>query len=111
MISIPLLETPITPVALGPTWQLNPAHDPARDDFLDKYVLPELTLGWQVLDWAADGRILGDDGEPFSCTFEQSRFILWWYAVDEDGRFAYRNGVLQRLKGWLPGARTRSRRS
>jgi hypothetical protein len=28
------------------------------------------------------------------------RFILWWYAVDEFGRFVYRKGVLQRMKGW-----------
>lgn len=31
---------------------------------------------------------------------EQLRFLLWWYAVDEQGRFVYRKGVLQRLKGW-----------
>ncbi|WIM95779.1 terminase [Actinoplanes oblitus] len=28
------------------------------------------------------------------------RFILWWYAVGHRGRFIYRKGVLQRLKGW-----------
>jgi phage terminase large subunit-like protein len=28
------------------------------------------------------------------------RFILWWYAIDARGRFIYREGVLQRLKGW-----------
>lgn len=26
--------------------------------------------------------------------------MLWWYAVDQAGRFVYRKGVLQRLKGW-----------
>lgn len=26
--------------------------------------------------------------------------MLWWYAVDDTGRFIYRKGVLQRLKGW-----------
>jgi phage terminase large subunit-like protein len=31
---------------------------------------------------------------------EQLRFLLWWYAVDGQGRFVYRKGVLQRLKGW-----------
>src|SRR5690606_35107901 len=32
-------------------------------------------------------------------TMEQARFLLWWYAVREDGRFLYRDGVFQRLKG------------
>jgi hypothetical protein len=26
--------------------------------------------------------------------------VLWWYAVDATGRFVYRKGVIQRLKGW-----------
>ncbi|MFC0622827.1 hypothetical protein [Kribbella deserti] len=26
--------------------------------------------------------------------------MLWWYALDESGRFIYRKGVLQRMKGW-----------
>src|SRR5690348_2730254 len=40
------------------------------------------------------------DGGPWRFTPEQLRFVLWWYAVDEDGRFVYRTGVLQRMKGW-----------
>ncbi|MGZ0151884.1 hypothetical protein ACXJJ3_32830 [Kribbella sp. WER1] len=28
------------------------------------------------------------------------RFILWWYAVDEQGRFLFPSGVLRRPKGW-----------
>ena len=39
-------------------------------------------------------------GQPFLPTMEQVRFLLWWYAVDENGRFAYRQGTLRRLKGW-----------
>src|SRR5699024_12128674 len=31
---------------------------------------------------------------------EQLRFILWYYALNEDGEFIYRRAVLQRLKGW-----------
>src|SRR5690606_29602561 len=27
-------------------------------------------------------------------------FVLWWYAVDSSGRWLYRDGVLQRIKGW-----------
>ncbi|GLZ81399.1 hypothetical protein Afil01_62060 [Actinorhabdospora filicis] len=28
------------------------------------------------------------------------RFLLWFYAVDNYGRFLHRKAVLQRLKGW-----------
>jgi phage terminase large subunit-like protein len=40
------------------------------------------------------------DGGRWQFTPEQERFVLWWYAVDENGRFSYRTGCLQRLKGW-----------
>jgi phage terminase large subunit-like protein len=33
-------------------------------------------------------------------TLEQARFTLWWYAVDADGNYTYREGMLRRLKGW-----------
>lgn len=33
-------------------------------------------------------------------TKEQKRFILWWYAIDAQGKFIYRDGVLGRIKGW-----------
>lgn len=86
-----LEETPAyTPVVIGPTWQ--------RDDE-GLFVFPERTLGWQVLGWASDN-LLGPDGEPWTFTDEQARFVLHWYAVDERGRFVWRDGVLQRLKGW-----------
>ena len=62
-------------------------------------MLPELTLGWQILAWI-EANLLDDEGGPFKPTREQSRFILWWYAIDENGRFTYREGILQRLKGW-----------
>src|SRR6185369_16370018 len=65
--------------------------------------LPKLTLGWQILGWTAanlrqpDGP---DAGASWRYTDEQARFLLWWYAVDERGRFTYRRGMLRRLKGW-----------
>jgi phage terminase large subunit-like protein len=77
----------------GPTWQVR------RDG---EWHLPIRTLGWAIIDWmtthlkAPDG----DDDEPFMPTFEQARFLLWWYAVDFTGRYAYRSGVLRRMKGW-----------
>lgn len=65
--------------------------------------LPKRTLGWMLLAWCAqylrqpDGP---DAGGPFTFTKEQVRFILWWYALDDQGRFVYRSGVLRRMKGW-----------
>lgn len=78
------------PVAIGPTWQQN-------ED--GSWLLPERTLGWQVAAWCAEW-LGGPNGEAqWKFTLEQLRFVLWWYAVDEQGTFVYRTGVMQRLKG------------
>lgn len=61
------------------------------------------TLGFDVIRWVHAYLLQpdGDDaGEPFRLTREQKIFILWFYAVDERGRFRYRRGVLRRAKGW-----------
>lgn len=79
---------------IGPTWR-------KRKD--GSWYLPEKTLGWGILNWMASylNQPSGPDaGKPFLPTLEQARFLLWWYAVDERGRFTYRKGVLRRLKGW-----------
>lgn len=41
-----------------------------------------------------------EDGGPWKFTREQLRFVLHWYALDDNGRFSNRKGVLQRMKGW-----------
>lgn len=106
------LPTPPPPVSLGPTWAINPSWTPGTPG--TKYVLPEHTLGWQIQAWVEGVPELGipaninslDDTDeygvplPFRFTQEQLRFVLWMYAVDEDGRFVFRDIVLQRLKGW-----------
>lgn len=78
---------------IGPTWQIR------RDG---GWHLPRRTLGWAIIDWMTEYLKApeGDDDEPFMPTFEQVRFLLWWYAVDTRGRYAYRSGVLRRMKGW-----------
>ncbi len=38
-------------------------------------------------------------GHPFKPTFNQFRFLLWWYAVDEDGRWLFNHGVRRLAKG------------
>lgn len=84
----------VEPVTIGPTWRRNAAG---------RFVLPRRTLGWEILGWTheyleqPDGP---DAGDPWKFTDEQARFLLWWYALDEHGRFVYRDGVLQRMKGW-----------
>ncbi|MBF6459813.1 terminase [Nocardia puris] len=76
------------PVKIGPTWQYD-----------NGWLLPELTLGWRVLAWC--GKWLRDSrGQPWQFTPEQTRFVLWFFAVDEHGDFLFHSAVLQRLKGW-----------
>jgi hypothetical protein len=61
------------------------------------------TLGWGVADWIEDNLVQpdGEDaGDPYRLTDEQLRFVLWFYAVDGEGRFIYRRAVLRRAKGW-----------
>lgn len=64
--------------------------------------LPEYTLGWGILQWSAkylkqpDGVNAGD---RWLYTDSQARFVLWLYAVDEDGRWLYRRACLRWSKG------------
>jgi len=88
------LAVDLAPVSTGPTW---------RRDEAGAWILPERTLGWQVLAWTADYLRQPDGpdaGGPWNYTDEQMRFVLHWYAVDEHGRFVYRYGMLRRVKGW-----------
>lgn len=65
--------------------------------------IPQYSLGWDILDWGTtflaqpDGKSQGD---PWIYSPEQALFILWFYAIDEYGKFVYRRGVLERPKGW-----------
>jgi hypothetical protein len=78
------------PSIIGPTWQ-------TTED--GHWLLPERTLGWSVLGWTGVWLQHGR-GKPWRYTLEQARFVLHWFALDDDGEFLYRDGVLQRLKGW-----------
>lgn len=82
---------PAPPHKIGPTWRV-------YED--GSWFLPEFTLGWGVLNWLAKYIRSPAGGGPFLPTLEQARFILWWYAVDETGKYTYREGVLRRMKGW-----------
>lgn len=83
----------MNPVHIGPTWE--------RKD--GKFILPERTIGFDVIDWAETWLLQPDGpdaGGPWQFTKEQKRFVLWWYAIDSNGRFVYRRGMLRRMKGW-----------
>jgi len=61
------------------------------------------TLGWDVILWIEEWLLQPDGpnaGSPFRLTREQKNFLLWFYAVDNRGRFIYRRAVLRRAKGW-----------
>src|SRR5215469_4746414 len=64
--------------------------------------LPKLTLGWEAIHWASkylkqpDGP---DAGLRWEFTESQVRFLLWWYAVREDGRWLFYHGVRRYPKG------------
>lgn len=82
------------PWIVGPTWERG-------ED--GKFILPKYTLGWDVINWLYKYVLTPGGphaGKPFMPTYEQARFIVWWYAVDENGRFIYREGILRRMKGW-----------
>lgn len=65
--------------------------------------IPEKTLGWGVLNWCSKwlAQPDGDNkGDRWVFTNEQALFILQFYAVDDEGKYVYRRGVLERPKGW-----------
>jgi hypothetical protein len=64
--------------------------------------LPKLTLGWEAMAWAVkylrqpNGPNAGKRWAPIE---SQARFLLWWYALDEDGRWLFDHGVRRLSKG------------
>jgi hypothetical protein len=82
------------PVKIGPTWQWSPDSG---------WLLPDATLGWGFLSWTTYW-LTGKGGKPWLWTPEQTRFLLWYYAVEtnlpDSADFLYHSAALQRLKGW-----------
>jgi hypothetical protein len=80
------------PVRIGPTWQTELVNGKRY------WVLPDRSLGWSGLAWC--GRWLQvERGVDWQFTLEQARWWLWWYSVEPDGSWTYRDAVFQRLKG------------
>lgn len=64
--------------------------------------IPAQTLGWGVLKWVSDHLVQPNGplaGQPFRLTEGQVRFILWFYAIDNDGRWIYNRGIRRLAKG------------
>lgn len=84
------------PVKIGPIWDWTPERG---------WLLPEATIGWGVLSWSTYW-LTGKGGKPWIWTTEQSRIVLWFYALVAEGRsmgmsdFDAHTYALQRLKGF-----------
>ena len=64
--------------------------------------IPTRTLGWNALAWAAKYLRHPNGiraGQRWQFTREQARFILWFYAVNNDGRFVYYHAARRLAKG------------
>lgn len=64
--------------------------------------LPELTLGFEAAKWAMKYLRQPNGphaGERFNFTPGQMRFLLHWYALNEDGSWIYHYGVRRLAKG------------
>ena len=60
------------------------------------------TLGFEVARWCHRWLVQPNGpraGKPFRLTARQLRFLLWFYAVDEDGRWLFSGGVRRLAKG------------
>ncbi len=63
---------------------------------------PEFTLGPWAEHWAESWLVQPNGpraGELLELTEGQRRFLWWWYAVDEDGRWRFNHGARRLAKG------------
>lgn len=79
---------------LGPegSWRTLPLDFPEDD-------LAVTALAWGVIEWCEQYLVHHLTGGPWTFTRGQLGFLLRWYAVDGDGRFAFRRGVKRGAKG------------
>lgn len=64
--------------------------------------LPRLTLGWEQIRWATKYLTHPNGlraGKRWEYVDSQLRFVLWWYAIHEDGSWVYNRGVRRLVKG------------
>ena len=64
--------------------------------------VPDLTLGWEALAWAAKYLRHTNGpraGLPWQFTPGQARFVLWFYSLNEDGSWRYMHASRRLAKG------------
>lgn len=64
--------------------------------------IPALTLGWEAVKWVSKYLRQPNGvraGERFELVDSQLRFLLHWYALNEDGSWIYHHGVRRLSKG------------
>ena len=64
--------------------------------------LPKFTLGYEALAWIETNLKVPSGpraGRPFEASIDQALFLLWFYAVDENGKWLYNRGVRRLAKG------------
>jgi hypothetical protein len=64
--------------------------------------VPKLTLGWEAISWAVKylKQPNGPNaGQRWAFIESQARWLLWWYALDEDGRWLFDHGARRLAKG------------
>ena len=64
--------------------------------------LPERTLGYGVIEHATRWLVQPNGplaGQPWTPVLSQARWLLWWYAVDEDGQWLFHHGARRLAKG------------
>lgn len=64
--------------------------------------LPQHSIGFQAAAWAEKYLVQPDGpdaGAPWLFTDDQLRMLIWFYAVDKDGVFLYRETTLRQSKG------------
>lgn len=64
--------------------------------------LPRLTVGREALQWAARRLVQPNGpkaGQLWRPTPRQARYLMWWYAIDADGRWLFNHGARRLAKG------------
>lgn len=83
------------PSDIGPIWQKNDDGDWLMPEDIGLY-----TIGWDAIVWAEEHLSSPNgQGDPLRFTPEQMRVVLWHYAIDDTGKFAYWKTLWQSSKG------------
>lgn len=82
---------PADRLATLPPWPWDPVDDRAP-----------MTLGWGAARWAEEWLVQPNGpraGQRFRCTPGQLVFLLWWYAMDDQGNWLFTHGSRRLAKG------------